>query len=137
MSKATVLAAALIGAGLGCKWSLYNYGEDTSAQEDTNYFSKAVEYAPIAVAMVEAAHEVTFQYPDNYGWKIYWEFGNDYGAACDTESDDDDVVYTFCDHKVALNMLKSLLLSSFEEVASEGQTERIEKALNAIIEQAA
>lgn len=126
MSKEELVAAALIGAGLGYDDHMNDKCEEADVEDTVMFYAQAALYAPYAAAMVEAAHSITFTYPSDYQWGIYKYFGeclSDYTewheANEGLDEDDDDYDENAEDHldlpskDYSLSMLESIVFSAF------------------------
>lgn len=136
MSKQTELAAALIGAGLGFDNHMCDHTDDMDCEEDIKLYSEAAYYAPIAVAMVEAAYDLTFQYPENWQWEIYCNFGEAIGDSTESESgetndDGDETMVVLPPDRVGmLNQLEELVVGKFIDIAPPEIHQKIRDAVS-------
>lgn len=128
MSKASTLAAALIGAGLGTDGQYMSRFDDTSAVEDIKLFSEVAFYAPHAVDMVEAAYGVAFVYPEDYLYVIYRNFGE---TLSDNTAQNGET-HELPDRSEMLNELEELVINTFETVTGEAQRTAMENAVHRV-----
>jgi hypothetical protein len=142
MSKQTELAAFYIGIGMGYDDCAQDITEPLDIQETIDYYNTALQYAPVAAAMVEAAHGITFQYPREWQWEIYRYFGetlNDHSEFIEAnenlDEDDDDYDEDAsdqlepADRKPMLDLLENLVINEFYKVAPAQQHQKIRDAV--------
>lgn len=142
MSKQTELAALFIGAGMGMDDARMDITCELELPETIAYYTEAMYYAPIAVAMVEAAHGVTFSWPTDWQWEIYAYFGerindnSEYIEANEGLDDDDDAYDEDATNSVKppdrgqmLDILEGLVCQSFNNVATMEMFPKIKQAV--------
>lgn len=127
MSKAIALACFLAGKGFGSMAYQYDLEDDTSCDDDLKIAQNLVGWTVTLVEMVELAYSITMEYPEDYEYNIYREFGVWYG---DQMSENDDNAEP--DDEECMEQLVELVMEEFNSMLNEVQQQRLKALLEAI-----
>jgi len=123
--KEMMIAAALFAAGQkGCAHD-DDLFDNSSFNQDIEFLISMNKYVPAAVAMVEAAFNVTFKYPEDYQGDIYYQVG--YQFAENTEWNGSE--FDMPDGDFVAQELENHINNQFRIIASMEQQKAIEKAI--------
>lgn len=122
MSKALMLAAAVIGCGVGYR------AYDRDIEDDLHDVTVAAAgYAPVALELVDAARMVVFSEPEDLNRTVFDLFGDDYA---EKYSDDDNTLPSkeWCHAR-----LYELVSEAFEPLCVGEQETSLRTALNMVL----
>lgn len=127
MSKELALALFYMGKGYGQKVYEHDIEDDTDCPADMKAAGKLINWASIAVDMVEVAHAFTMDYPEGYEYNVYREFGEWYGERAGNNDN-----YAPPENDECIDALINLVHSTFEDNLTDEQKKRLIEKLSAV-----
>lgn len=123
--KEMMVVAALFAAGQTTCARDDDLFDNSSFNQDVQFLISMNKYVPAAVAMVEAAFNVTFQYPEDYQGDIYYQVGYQFAEHTSWDGSEFDMP----DGDFVRQELEDHINDQFRGIASMEQQKAIQSAI--------